>query len=61
MRITDLIFFGSIILSLVLVIFFPNYVSGYIWLYFIAPIAFIKVFFPKSKITGWLEKERFKK
>lgn len=62
MRITDIIFFGIIAIAITLIFMsfvFPldDYVCS--WWILPLPVLITKVFFPKSKFTKWLEKERW--
>jgi hypothetical protein len=63
MRITDYIFFGLITAVLVFIlaaIAFGFPVPAWIpfWWVLLLPIVFLKVVFPSSRITRWLEKAR---
>lgn len=64
MRITDAIFFGLIIAVLVFILAaiafgfeVPVWIS--FWWILLLPVVFLKVCFPYSKITQWLEKPRW--
>ncbi|MCK9574805.1 MAG: hypothetical protein WC979_02875 [Candidatus Pacearchaeota archaeon] len=65
MRIADYIFFGTIGIAVVAILV-SLFAIGHIpiWLTFwwapLVPVSLIRVFFPKSKITRALEKERAK-
>lgn len=61
MRNSDLIFFGTLILAMLIAIpaaFLDQYQTWmtYWWWVVLVPIALVKVFFPKSKFVNWLEK-----
>jgi hypothetical protein len=65
-RITDLIFFGWMFVGLLLVLIdisfilitIPDFIFRY-WICLLIPIVIVKMFFPKSKFTTWMEKERW--
>ena len=64
MRITDVIFFGllTIMMLVVLVVVafgidLPQWVS--FWWVLLIPVVLVKMIFPKSKVTLWLEKVRW--
>jgi hypothetical protein len=64
MRITDVIFFGllSIMMLVVLVVVafgidFPQWVA--FWWVLLIPVVLVKMIFPRSKVTRWLEKTRW--
>jgi hypothetical protein len=64
MRITDIIFFGllTIMMLVVLVVVafgidFPQWVA--FWWVLLIPVVLVKMLFPKSKVTLWLEKVRW--
>ena len=59
MRITDVIFFGSMILAFIAVLIFKNAPITEIWLGILTTIAISKMTIPKSKFVKWLEKERW--
>jgi len=60
MRHSDIIFFSTIILSMLIAL--PASFLGYYqdwmtyWWVILVPIAFSKAFFPSSKFSNWLEK-----
>ena len=64
MRITDVIFFGllTIMMLVVLVVVafgidFPQWVA--FWWVLLIPVVLVKMIFPRSKVTLWLEKVRW--
>lgn len=65
MRITDIVFFTVYITAFIsfMAMLITNNATIPFWLNFwwvlLLPIVFVKVFLPNSKITNWLEKERF--
>lgn len=65
MRITDVYFLSTIILAIVAIfgsLIFSGHVCQWLtfWWVILLPVFLIRFFFPSSKITAWLEKERFK-
>lgn len=64
MRITDILFFGLLFICMTIV--FISLITGFnipnwfqFWWVLLLPIVILKVFFPKNKITQWIEKERW--
>jgi len=64
-RITDIFFFGLIFVVMVVILI--SFISGWklpeyftlCWITCLTPIIIVKVFFPRNKITKWLEKRRW--
>jgi len=64
MRITDIIFFGLLTIMMLAVIAtvsfgidFPQWVA--FWWVLLIPVVLVKMIFPRSKVTLWLEKVRW--
>lgn len=64
MRITDILFFGLLLICITIVFIslligfdIPNWFK--FWWVLLLPVVILKVFFPKNKITQWIEKERW--
>jgi len=67
-RITDIIFF-TVLIGMIIVVFtyitlnitrgidIPTFVTHY-WIFLLMPVVIAKIFFPNSKFTNWLEKDR---
>ena len=64
MRITDVIFFsllGTMLLAVIVTISFgvdlPQWIA--FWWVLLIPVVLVKMVFPRSRITRWLERERW--
>jgi hypothetical protein len=64
MRITDILFFGLMLINITFVILclvigfeLPSWFN--FWWVLLLPIVILKMFFPKNKITQWFVKERW--
>lgn len=64
MRITDILFIGLLLICITIV--FISLITGFnitnwfqFWWVLLLPIVILKIFFPKNKITQWIEKERW--
>ena len=58
-RITDIIFFGSLLLMVVIGLIYPSF--EYLWLCWVGLmliVIFLKLLIPKSKFVRWMEKYR---
>lgn len=64
MKISAIILFGTIVITILLVFFFMGYGTIPIWLNFwwihLAPLALCKMLLPNSKLSNWLNKEIWK-